>query len=172
MRRLDSFSHKEIELSWQHGDFTDVALHLMDISDDGEGTAGHPSQGASGKIPLSAGTVPDNNKTESANTDKVGTAPVTDISANSDKLLASLDSASANTDKVGNGPSKGATNANPVDPATLAGVGTISGPVCVGANTKMVGTNYPTGSKGASANTKKGGHWRQSPLQAGYHAAP
>ena len=58
-------------------DTADVALHLMDISDDGEGTTVQPSQGASGKIPLPAGTVPDSTNTGSANTDKVGTALAT-----------------------------------------------------------------------------------------------
>ena len=153
-------------------DTEDVALHLMNISDDGDGTAGQPSQGASGRIPPSAGTVPDSYKTGSANTDKVGTAPVTDVSANSDKLLASLDSASANTDKVGTGPIKLATSANPVDPATLAGVGTSSGPVCVDANTKMVGTNYPTGSEGANANTEKVGTGANLPCKRGTMPPP
>ena len=130
-------------------DTADVALHLMDISDDGEGTTVQPRQEASGIIPLPAGTVPVSSNTGSANTDKVGTALVTD---DNNKLLATMDSASA-TDKVG----IATAGANPVEPAAVAGVGTSSGPVGVGANTKMVGTIYPTGTEGASANTNQVG---------------
>ena len=122
-------------------DTADVALHLMDISDDGEGATGQPRQ-----EPAATATVPVSSSTGSANTDKVGTVPA---AADNSKSLATMDSASANTDKVG----IVTAGANPVDPATVAGVGTSSGPVVVGANTKMVGTTYTTGSEGASAIT-------------------
>ena len=123
-------------------DTADVALHLMDISDDGEGATGQPRQ-----EPAATATVPVSSSTGSANTDKVGTVPA---AADNSKSLATMDSASANTDKVG----IVTAGANPVDPVTIAGVGTSSGPVVVGANTNMVGSNYTTGPEGASADTK------------------
>ena len=69
-------------------DTADAALHLMDISDDGEGATVQPRQGASGIIPLPAATVPASSSTGSANTDKVGTAPAT---ADNNKPLATMD---------------------------------------------------------------------------------